>query len=345
MSTDTDKKYQVFVSATCDDLREERQRLMEALLASGCIPVGMDLCPRNASAEQWNSVKALIDDCDYYLILIGGRYGTLAPTGISYTHREFIYAQTRRKPMASLIHEHPEGLVAERRERTAEGVARLRDFKDLVARGSLVRQWSQTDDLKGGVQRLLAQLVKTHPAPGWVRASQVANLNAARENQDLRKQLDDLRKEMDQLANGRAVKPETLARGSDPTNVSYACNVYVKGNCIVSQAKTQLTWDALFACLAPTMMSEVTEDQMRATLAARLGENALKDVAELHKQAHAVRDIVINPVSFNTIKMHFRAMGYIRKGAGMGPGNQLTWQLTPQGDQYMVGLLAVRRHT
>ena len=344
VSTDN-KKYQVFVSATCDDLRDERQRLVEALLTAGCIPVGVDLCPRDAGAEQWNTIKALIDECDYYLILVGGRYGTLAPTGISYTHREFIYAQTKRKPMASLIHEHAEGLPPEKRERTAEGVARLRDFKELVARGTLVRPWNQVDDLKGGVQRLLAQLVKTHPAAGWMRAGQITDLNAVRENQELRKQVEDLRKEIEQFTSGRAPKPEVLARGSDLTNLAYACNVYVKGNCIVTQAKTQLTWDTVFACLVPTMMNEVTEDQMRATLAARIGENALKDVADLHKQAHAVRDIVISPVAFNTIKMHFRALGYIRKGVTIGPGNQPTWQLTPQGDQYMVGLLAVRRQT
>lgn len=343
MSTESSKKYQVFVSATCEDLRDERQRLAEALLAAGCIPVGLDLCPHEAGAEQFNLAKALIDESDYYIILVGGRYGSLAPTGISYTHREFTYAQTKRKPMASLIHEHPESLPTDKRERTAEGMARLRDFKDLVARGTLARPWNQLDDLRSGAQRLVAQLAKTHPAPGWVRGSQVADLNVARENQDLRRQLDDLRRELDQLTNGRSVRPEVLARGSDFATVAYNCNVYIKGNCIVSQSRTQLTWDTIFATLAPTMMNEVTEDQMRQALAARIADNALKDVADQHRGAHAVRDIVISPVTFNIIKMHFRAMGYIRKGLTMGPGNQPTWQITPQGDQYMVGLLAVRR--
>lgn len=341
MSADK-KKYQVFVSATCDDLREERQRLMEVMLAGDCIPVGLSLCPRDASLNQWNTIKALIDESDYYLIVVGGRYGTLAPTGVSYTHREFTYALTKRKPMVSLIHERPEDLPGERRERNAEGMARLRDFRDLVARSTLVRPWSQLDDLKPGVERLLAQLLKTHPAAGWVRGTEVAGI-ADRENLELRRQLEDLRRQLDQAVKGPVIRPEVLARGSDLTNIAYNCNVYVKGNCIVTQAKTQLTWDAVFATLAPTMINEVTEDQMRAVLAARIGENALKDVADQHRQAHAVRDIVINPVAFNTIKMHFRALGYIRKGASAGPGNQATWQLTPQGDQYMVSLLAVRR--
>lgn len=343
--TDDKKKYQVFVSATCDDLQEERQLVMGLLLANHCIPVGMDLCPRDSGAEQWNTIKSLIDESDYYLVLLGGRYGTLAPTGISYTHREFTYAQTRRKPMASLIHERPEELPVEKRERNAEGVARLRDFRELVAKGTLMRPWSQIDDLKSGVQRLMSQLVKTHPAAGWARAALEGDVNVARENQDLRRQLEEMRRELDQAAKGPIIRPDALARGSDLTNIAYNCNVYVKGNCIVTQARTQLTWDTVFSTLAPAMMNEVSEDQMRAALATRLAETALKDVADQHRQAHAVRDIVISPVAFNTIKMHFRALGYIRKGATPGPGNQPTWQITPQGDQYMVSLLAVRRQS
>lgn len=336
------KKYQVFVSATCEDLRDERHRLMELLIAAGCIPAGADLCPRDASPQQWGLIKSLIDDSDYYLILVGGRYGTLAPTGVSYTHREFTYALTKRKPMAALIHDRPEDLSQEKRERNAEGMARLRDFRDLVSRSTLSRPWNQLDDLKPGIDRLLAQLVKNHPSPGWVKGSVLATVTE-RENQDLRRQMDDLRRQLDQALKGPVIRPEVLARGSDTTSIAYTCNVYVKGNCIVTQARTQMTWDAVFSILAPAMMNEVTEDQMRSVLATHIAEGALKDVADQHRQAHAVRDIVISPVVFNTIKMHFRALGYIRKGAAIGPGGQPTWQLTPQGDQYLVSLMAVRR--
>lgn len=336
------KKYQVFISGTCDDLREERWRVAEALLTCDGIPMAMDMCPRDASLDQWNRIKAMIDECDYYLILVGGRYGMLSPTGISYTHREFIYAQTKRKPMAALVHEQPEALPVDKRERTAEGVARLKDFKDLVIRSTLARPWNQIDDIKPGVQRLMAQLAKTHPATGWVRGSQVADLGSARENQDLKRQVDELRRELELAAGGR-VKPETLAKGSDFITLAYNCNVYVKGNCVVTQARTQMTWDEVFATVAPAMMNEVSEEQMKSALAARLGETALKDVADQHKAAHAVRDIVINPGSFNVVKMHLRALGLIRKGTAVGPGNQPTWQITPQGDQYMTALLAVRR--
>jgi len=36
-----DKRYQVFVSSTYEDLKEERQEVMHALLELDCIPAGM----------------------------------------------------------------------------------------------------------------------------------------------------------------------------------------------------------------------------------------------------------------------------------------------------------------
>ena len=37
----TDKRYQVFVSSTYDDLQDERKEVMQALLELDCIPAGM----------------------------------------------------------------------------------------------------------------------------------------------------------------------------------------------------------------------------------------------------------------------------------------------------------------
>ena len=80
-----EKRYQVFVSSTYADLREERQRVIQALMEMDCIPSGMELFPA-ADEEQWHFIRKVIDDCDYYLLIIGGRYG-LTPEGLSYTEK------------------------------------------------------------------------------------------------------------------------------------------------------------------------------------------------------------------------------------------------------------------
>jgi len=40
-----DKRYQVFVSSTYADLKDERNRVIQALMEMDCIPAGMELFP------------------------------------------------------------------------------------------------------------------------------------------------------------------------------------------------------------------------------------------------------------------------------------------------------------
>jgi len=79
-----DKRYQVFVSSTFTDLEKERQEVMQALLELECIPSGMELFPA-ANEDQWSLIKKVIDDADYYVVVVGGRYGSLGPEGLRET--------------------------------------------------------------------------------------------------------------------------------------------------------------------------------------------------------------------------------------------------------------------
>ncbi|MGV4033752.1 DUF4062 domain-containing protein [Citrobacter freundii] len=81
-----DKRYQVFVSSTFTDLEEERKHVIQTLMEMDCIPAGMELFPA-IDEGQWEFIKKVIDDCDYYLLIIGGRYGSVAEDGLSYTEK------------------------------------------------------------------------------------------------------------------------------------------------------------------------------------------------------------------------------------------------------------------
>jgi len=97
------RRYQVFVSSTYEDLKEERQHVIQALLETKCIPVGMELFPA-ASVEQWKLIKRVIEECDYYLVIIAGRYGSVDQSGVGYTEREFDYAVSIGKPVIGFYH-------------------------------------------------------------------------------------------------------------------------------------------------------------------------------------------------------------------------------------------------
>src|SRR4030067_399075 len=108
-----EKRYQVFVSSTFNDLQDERQEVMQALLELDCIPSGMELFPA-ANEDQWTLIKKVIDDCDYYIVVVGGRYGSIGPSGISYTEMEYRYALEKDRPIIAFLHRNPGELPANR---------------------------------------------------------------------------------------------------------------------------------------------------------------------------------------------------------------------------------------
>ena len=81
-----DKRYQVFVSSTFEDLQEERKEVMQALLELDCIPAGMELFPA-MDEEQFEFIKSIIDDCDYYILIVGARYGSMDILPLHYYYR------------------------------------------------------------------------------------------------------------------------------------------------------------------------------------------------------------------------------------------------------------------
>lgn len=184
-----DKRYQVFVSSTYDDLREERSEVMHALLELDCIPSGMELFPA-ANEDQWTLIKQVIDDCDYYVVIIGGRYGSLHASGKSYTQMEYEYALSKGKPTIAFLHQDPGSIPASKTESSARGKQKLAAFRELV-KTRVVKSWSSASDLGSKVSRGVTMLMKRHPAIGWVRANELSPA-AAPEILRLRRKIDEL---------------------------------------------------------------------------------------------------------------------------------------------------------
>ena len=89
----SNKKYQVFVSSTFIDLQEERRKVLDVLLMADCIPAGMEAFVATDD-EQFEVIKKVIDLCDYYILIIGQRYGSVNEvTKKSYTEMEYEYAK------------------------------------------------------------------------------------------------------------------------------------------------------------------------------------------------------------------------------------------------------------
>src|SRR5262245_25143445 len=143
------KKYQVFVSSTYEDLREERQQVMQALLALDCIPSAMELFPA-ADMTAWELIQTVIDECDYYVVIVAGRYGSLGPEGKSFTQMEYEYAMKKGKPRLAFLHGDPGKLLREKTETDPSQDAKLKEFRTLLKQ-NLCKTYLTSHELSGVV--------------------------------------------------------------------------------------------------------------------------------------------------------------------------------------------------
>jgi hypothetical protein len=199
-----DKRYQVFVSSTYEDLVEERQAVMHALLELDCIPSGMELFPA-ADDDQWTLIKRVIDDCDYYIVVIAGKCGSIGPTGISYTRMEYEYAVSKNKPVIAFLHKDISQLTGKKLETEDPAKKKLLEEFRVLAQQKMCKYWTNKDELGSVVSRSLVQQIKIKPAVGWVRANLVADESAAQEILKLRRKVEELEK---LLPEGTFVRPE-----------------------------------------------------------------------------------------------------------------------------------------
>lgn len=346
-----DKRYQVFISSTFQDLQEERQEVMQALLELDCIPAGMELFPA-ANEDQWTLIKKVIDDCDYYIVIIGGRYGSIGPDGRSYTEMEYRYAIAQGKPVIGFLHKDPGAISARQTEATLEGKAKLEAFRSL-AQERMCKFWETPTDLGSQVSRSIIKLRKSTPETGWVRASLVTDESSSAEILSLRKRIEELERELDASRTQAPKGTESLAQGDDEFHLKYTFvnhfrNLYGDTFSESHSADAPTSWNEIFATLSPLMIEETSEAQMRIAL----GEY-LRNTQEEHIKAQkdykykALTDFAVADDDFHTVKVQLRALGLIMESKKQRSlkDNATYWKLTPYGDSIMTKLRAIRRES
>jgi hypothetical protein len=188
-------KYQIFVSSTYEDLKDERNEIIKACLSMGDIPVGMEMF--NAADEgQWAIITRTIDQCDYYVVIVAHRYGSTVD-GISFTEKEYDYAVSQRVPVLGFVIEDGALWPNDRIDKDPAAVDALRAFKAKV-RQKMVRTWGDKAELQAHFAISLGTYKNTDPRRGWVQAPEVGATdvtqtlsNLAEENGRLRQALDE----------------------------------------------------------------------------------------------------------------------------------------------------------
>lgn len=281
-----DKRYQVFVSSTFKDLEEERDTAVQTLMKIDSIPAGMELFPA-ADIDQFEYIKTIIDGSDYYVLIIGGKYGTVTEEGVSYTEKEYDYALEQNIPVLAFLHRNPDILISKNVERTQEAIDKLAAFRDKASNGRLVEFWENKDQLASQIIIGMTKATKMFPRVGWVRANTTSSIKTLSELIELRKKNDELELKIKELSNSASTDADKILNEAINSvnlyglseEVTLYGSYYVNGKNI--QTSLQITLAEIFRILAPEINNPKSEVEIHKYLHDKLVSKIIENEPSL----------------------------------------------------------------
>lgn len=263
--------------------------------------------------------------------MIGGRYGSISPEGISYTEQEFDYAVYKGIKIVALLHESPDDIPLGKSEKDPGLRERLREFREKASDGRLVKFWKSAEELPGLVALSLSKTIKAHPARGWVRADRVANEEVLNELNQVRKQNEVLVKEISDLKPAQETTTPDLAGLHETIRLSGTHYFQSKPNYTWSQV---MTWAEIFSCISPYLVQHPNDAKVKKIICS--------EAFSLTGKGGTTPSL--NDQVFQTISVQLRALGlvnvrYLKNTEG---GMGLFWSATPAGEKLMYALRTIK---
>lgn len=332
-----DKRYQIFVSSTYEDLKYERQEVIKALLNFDCIPVGMEFFPA-ANDSQWEVISKVIRQSDYYVVIVAGRYGSLSPEGISYTQKEYEFAIKEQVPVIAFLHQNPGDIPLKKSETSEESRLKLETFRALCEK-RMCNFWKTRDELARIVMTDLIKLMKSNPRVGWVRADQIPK----RVEEELEVPISELTERIEKelpLANDSLKNNEKLEEGGTEFDINFSCSlgIVVNGIYRYQQHKSsyRFSWNKVFAILSPFMMNAISSEEIKSQLEDYVLHQVSDGIREM-TNAKSVQMFRIERHEVNGILIKLRLFGLITKSNYQNKvdAGSVYWALTSYGDSIM----------
>lgn len=316
-----DKKYQIFISSTFADLVQERQAVSRAILDLGHIPAGMEMFPAT-DVEQLTYIKKVIDECDYYVLIIGARYGSLDDDGVSYTEREYEYATSSGKTVLVFLHRDMDSIPLGKTDKDDAKHAKLKAFIDRVSSGRLVQYWESAADLQSKAIVSLIKAFSENPQTGWVRANQIADSVAMTDIVKYRNQIDELTSELASTRTSLAPKFDDAADLSVKIKFDFS---YFESGYGTRYGSREISLVDFLKFVAPSLhvaaWAAVAETSLRLALKERLKVNT---EGSIHTNSSQVQDALMHLVATGHLKM-FQTTSTDKTRSGTA------YQLTPLG--------------
>lgn len=315
---------------------------MQALLELDCIPVGMEYFPA-ADDTQWEFIKKLIDESDYYVVIIAGKYGSEDENGISYTQKEYEYALSKGIPIISFLHSDVDTLASLKTEKDKKKIAKLEAFKDMVKK-KLCKFWTTPQELGAVVSRSISQAKKNYPRVGWIRAD-TASETTERDIVQLYKRIEFLEKQLNETSAFNQTKIENLADNNEPFEVYIDVNSGAWNNPQIERKKIVITWNKAAYHLFPKLIDPIPVTSFKSGITTFLKEVYLSENYGKKLKGN-IRISPSNDLN-ETLKIQFQLLGLVKlfDGETKEDANKVVKMicLTEKGKQKLVQLRAVTK--
>lgn len=332
-----EKVYQVFVSSTYSDLKDERRGVSEFIAKAGFIPSGMELFPAS-DQQQLEFIKRVIDRCDYYVVIVGARYGTLADDSISFTEKEYEYAITKKIPVLAFLHSNPDTIPLGKTDKDQDKALKLQQFRDRLSKGRMVDYWIDSYELCAKIVIALGQASTLFPGVGWIRGDQSIDPKVLQDMERLRIENSELKKRLLEIDTGELTFPEEIAGPDEIVNIRYC-----KGTRDPKRAKEIFSVDAslqdIFLRSIDGILRERSEfDIMDHFATSSHPDQSRVDYLQLMAQLEDIR----------TVRFQLEALGLIRavSQSNISEGDTYTiiaWAITEKGRRFVAKNLARKR--
>jgi hypothetical protein len=216
----------------------------------------MELFPASDDT-QWELIKRVIEESDYYIVIVAGRYGSLSSGDLSYTEMEYDYAVEKGIPVLGFVRENVGDIPFNDTEKSEKSRRKLESFRQKVLVRTC-RKYSNAPELGMAVMKSLMAEMRVRPRVGWIKADQARSDEDVQRERELHDELIEAEKHIKMLERtirDRAILTEEipqgrLAQGNDTLCITVTFTN--KDKQVVSE-DVELTWDEVFKVIGPMM--------------------------------------------------------------------------------------------
>ena len=312
----SEKRYQVAICSSAQDLALERSVIAEALAANKCIATGFAF-PNPTDPYLWKLAQRAIIDSDFIVILLGNQYGAMSKSGVGYVHQALAQAQVLKKPIFGLIYDGDQKLGL-----NAQDNLRLLQFQQQLSKYPH-NFWQNSEQLRDLVESMVENVMENNQLVGWVHGDKAAPSD---------KRIAVLKKQMALLdiALKKEREEKLYARGDfiqqdQGFSMPYQCNAFRDGSLIKIDGLAKLTMRNCFDVLAPSLAIGCSLTKIKSSLCSHLQQTELADIQKKVKKAHVITQMQIDEAQLEKLLLALRSYGLVHS-------SDKQWKLTPFGD-------------